>query len=115
MPLPLLVPPKQPTAPATGAINIHAKAIAFGEGYEQREEGGLNSRRRTQSWAWRHLSQSEYDTLVGFLSDNAVSGFRYAFPGDTERRWKVVDKIDWEQRRDNRYTVTVEVKEIFDP
>ena len=114
MSLPLFTPPLAPSASGTlHKIMVRSRAVMFGDGYEQRAENGINSRPRGGQWQWV-LDQADADTLVSFLSTNAVTGFRYTFPGDTERKWRVEGEIDIACPGGALRSVSVQVKEIFD-
>lgn len=115
MSLPLFVPVMSPSANGTSyKAGVQQRLVAFGDGYEQRAEDGLNTRPRSCQWSWTALDSDDADDILDFLSDNAVTGFRYTFPGDSERNWRVDGSIDVSFPTGNLRAVSVQVKEIFD-
>ena len=115
MSLPLFVPAFAPSVNGTSyRVAVQHRLVVFGDGYEQRAEDGINSRSRGGQWSWAVLEQDDADDIVDFLSDNAVTGFRYTFPGDSERNWRVDGSIDVTAPSGNLRTVSVQVREIFD-
>lgn len=115
MTLPLFVPAVAPAVNGTSyRVSVRQRLIVFGDGYEQRAEDGINSRPRSGQWSWSTLDQDDADDIVDFLSDNAVTGFRYTFPGDSERNWRVDGSIDVTAPSSDLRDVSVQIKEIFD-
>ena len=116
MTLPLFVPPLSPTVSSQIGIRVNAKRVQFGDGYVQRQEHAVNSRKRVANWQWSLLSDADTETLVTFLTDNAVTGFRYTFPNETtERQYMVTGDIQVSPASGFLNEVSVQVEEIFDP
>ena len=115
MSLPLFTPVMSPSANSTShKFNVQQRLVMFGDGYEQRAEGGINTRPRSGQWSWSVLEPDDADDILDFLSDNAITGFRYTCPGDSERNWRVDGSIDVSFSTGNLRAVSVQVKEIFD-
>lgn len=116
MSLPVLAPPFAPsTSGTTRRIGVRQRAIQFSDGYEQRGENGLNSRPRSATWTWKALTWDEAKSIETFLEGNAITGFRYALPDDSERTWRVDGEIEVGYPTSFRNSLTVQVREIFDP
>lgn len=117
MALPLFVPALSPSVSGTSnEIAVRARSVKFGDGYEQRAEDGINTRPRSGRWSWGLLSSSDADDIADFLSDNALTGFRYTFPTEsTERNYKVSAAITRNYLGGDLQSLSVQVEEIFDP
>lgn len=117
MTLPQFVPPVNPTPQGTTLrVSPRARVVVYGDGYEQRAEDGLNSRPRSATLTWAALDPTDADTVIGFLSTNAVTGFRYAVASDSERQWKVDGDIETSfPDGDELRRVSVALREVFDP
>jgi phage-related protein len=108
MALPLFVPPSSPTVSSQIGIRVNAKRVQFGDGYVQRQEHAVNSRKRVANWQWSLLSDAD--------TDNAVTGFRHTFPNEaTERQYMVTGDIQVSPVSGFLNEVSVQVEEIFDP
>lgn len=115
MSLPLFVPAYAPSVTGTSyQVALLLRLVFFGDGYEQRTEDGINTRPRVGQWSWAALEQDDADDIIEFLSDNAITGFRYTFPGDIQRNWRLNGPIDMTAPSGNLRAVSVQVKEIFD-
>lgn len=115
MALNLFVPAIAPSTGSSVNVLVRKREVSFGDGYEQRaEDGTINNRPRVMQWTWPALTESDADTIVDFLSDNAVLGFRYTLPGDVERNYKVGSQITIGYPAGELRSVSVDIKEIFD-
>ena len=105
-----------PTVSSQIGIPLTRSGSSSVDGYVQRKEHAVNSRKRVANWQWSFLSDADTETLVGFLMDNAVTGFRYTFPNETaERQYMVTGDIQVLPAYGFLNEVSVQVEEIFDP
>lgn len=91
------------------------RRVAFGDGYEQTAADGINYQRRRLRLIWNNMRQSDANTIVSFLKTNAISGFQYQFPGDTNRQWRIMGDISDDPDTAVTRRVSAEIVEIFDP
>lgn len=116
MALPLLVPAQNPSVGSTNDVSVRERAARYGDGYEQRGENGINSRPISGRWTWQAMESADADDLVAFLSDNAITGFRYTFPGEAaERNYRVVGNISRSYVSETLQGISVQIEQIFDP
>jgi phage-related protein len=64
------------------------RAIAFGDGYEQRAPDGLNSDMRTRALSFSGRSAAEMASIKSFIeAQGGTLSFDYTHPGDISRKY----------------------------
>ncbi len=117
MPLPLFSPAMAPTPFGTSnKVGVRQRLLSFGDGYEQRSEDGLNARPRSGQWTWAMLEPADAQAIIDFMSANALTGFRYTFPDEAvEIKYRIVGDIEAVYPNGVQRSVTIQVRQIFDP
>jgi phage-related protein len=95
-----------PDLPDSVAPNYAVQETAFGDGYKQVGEDGINSRTDTVSLSWSDINMAERDVLIAFLSAHAPAlPFYYTHEGFPQKTYTCKD---WRHRRTNvtGYSVT---------
>lgn len=90
--------------------------IKFGDGYEQRQAFGINTRAKVWSLSFKLRENSEADAIEAFLeARNGVEAFDWTEPyGSTAEKWVC---REWSRtiEKAQRSTITCTFEQVFEP
>lgn len=94
---------------------FRVQSVSFGDGYEQRRPGGINTVRRVWSLQWSNLDLWQKDALIDFLIDRkGVNAFLWQVPGSGDEYQVVCKKMpSWTADGYGIYSVSAEFTEDF--
>tara|TARA_R100000655_G_scaffold107561_1_gene158156 strand:+ start:245 stop:589 length:345 start_codon:yes stop_codon:yes gene_type:complete len=110
-------PSIEPSFPVRKISKPNIRTVKFGDGYEQRFLFGLNQNPKVFNLTWKHITETDSDTIETFLDARAVDGasFTYTPPNEASamqfkcQNWtKLIDKP-------NRPTIEATFTEVFEP
>lgn len=98
------------------AIKPRVRAIAFGDGYEQRQAIGINARSDAWDLQFQRRDNTETAAIMAFFAArNAVEAFDWTPPNESTSI-RVVCR-DWSKTLDryNLNTVTAQFNRVYEP
>ena len=110
MTYPVFSPPINPQK-ADDNVTGQKNDNSFGDGYEQTIILGLNAVKSELPLSWPVLTETQKNSIAGFLKTNAGKTFLWGLPGESQRKWKC-DK--WEIKRDRaQVSIDATFREVF--
>lgn len=89
--------------------------ISFGDGYQQRQAEGLNSRQQSWDLTFAYRSQTEADQILAFLTArNAVEAFDWTPPYESTAIKVVCREWSKSVERSNLNTITARFEQVFE-
>lgn len=101
---------------AKAAVKPSVRIAKFGDGYEQRQADGINTRPQTWDLTFANRTNTETANILSFLeARNAVEAFDWTPPNDVTAI-KVVCR-EWSKtlNRANLNTVVAQFIQVFEP
>lgn len=109
-------PPLPPDLGTNDERQFRTVRIAFGDGYSQRAQEGLNNRDRTLSMTWSLLSPAQADVICDFFDRHGGSAaFLFRRVDEAAPRKWIVERYARRAVQRLYRNVTATLTEVFDP
>ena len=91
--------------------------VSFGDGFEQRLMEGLNQNPKVFNLTWKHITETDSDTIETFLDARAVDGASFTYTPPNEPSAMQFKCQNWSKLIDkpNRPTIEATFTEVFEP
>ena len=87
----------------------------FGDGYQQRNTMGMNTRRKKMSLTFENRTNSDRDKIVGFLqARNGKESFDWIDPTTTNYKKYICESWSVDMTSFNNNTISMEFKQVFE-
>ncbi len=87
----------------------------FGDGYQQRNTMGMNTRRKQWNLSFNNRTNADRDKIVGFLqARNGKESFDWIDPTTTNYKKYVCESWDVEMTSFNNNTISMLFKQVFE-
>ncbi len=105
----------EPSYAASVSETPDLRITSFGDGYQQRNTMGMNTRRKRWSLTFRNRTNSDRDKIVGFLqARNGKESFDWIDPTTTNYKKYVCESWDVDMTSFNNNTISMEFKQVFE-
>jgi phage-related protein len=115
MTVPTFNPPIPPSPSVESKREFRVLEAAFGDGYTQVAEDGINNESNDTSLVWNNLTTAEANAIILFFqARKGAESFYYQIPGSTVvRRWRC-KSYSTSQSNFNYFSVKAEFTRVFD-
>ena len=87
----------------------------FGDGYQQRNTMGMNTRRKNWNLSFNNRTDADRDKIVGFLQErNGKESFDWIDPTTTNHKKYVCESWDVEMTSFNNNNISMQFKQVFE-
>ena len=100
---------------AKAAYKPKVRVVAFGDGYEQRQADGINTRAQVWDLTFANRTTTETGNILAFLeARNAVEAFDWTPPNESTAIRVVCREWNKSVDRNNLNTVTAQFQQVFE-
>ena len=97
-------------------IKPRVRAVAFGDGYQQRQADGINSVPQVWSLQWKNRTNTETAAIKSFLAARAgVEAFDWTPPNESTAIRVVCSEWTASTERYNLNSVSAQFTQVFEP
>lgn len=109
-------PPRPPHVGSAGALDQVVLEAAFGDGYRQAVEDGLNASFDAITLSWSGLDQADFAAVMTFYrAKGRATPFYYTMPWDASPKlWRFSGPLNFDTPVQSRYSVSVQLRQHFD-
>ena len=105
----------EPSYSASVSETPDLRITSFGDGYQQRNTMGMNTRRKNWNLSFNNRTDADRDKIVGFLqARNGKESFDWVEPTTTDVRKYVCEKWNVDMTSFNNNTISMEFKQVFE-
>tara|TARA_R100001510_G_scaffold35766_1_gene32246 strand:- start:78 stop:422 length:345 start_codon:yes stop_codon:yes gene_type:complete len=107
----------EPSFPVRKLSKPNIITVKFGDGFEQRLMEGLNQNPKVFNLTWKHITETDADTIETFLDARAVDGESFTYTPPNESSAMQFKCQNWSKlmERPSRATIEATFTEVFEP
>ena len=107
----------EPSFPVRKKSKPNVRTVKFGDGYEHRFLFGLNQNPKVFNLSWKHITETDADTIETFLDARAVDGASFTYTPPNEPSAMQFKCQNWSKlmERPSRATIEATFTEVFEP
>tara|TARA_R100001015_G_C4519301_1_gene88741 strand:+ start:164 stop:511 length:348 start_codon:yes stop_codon:yes gene_type:complete len=106
----------EPSFPVRKISKPNTRTVKFGDGYEHRFLFGLNQNPKVFNLTWKHITETDADTIETFLDARAVDGESFTYTPPNEASAMQFKCQNWSKlmERPSRATIEATFTEVFE-
>jgi phage-related protein len=115
--------PLNPSYSSNIVVLLRTRKVSFGDGYDQRAPDGINDQPLSFKATWRNRSLTVARELMKFFKGETPYDRRPIdwfwmtppLPFENQRKFVVEGNVEMVYEQANSYTISVTLREVFDP